>query len=96
MAFSFHFDEIATSQIKQYDGYAIYHSKHFGQIVAVYWGTLFVGKYNADDLLCHLNEKLDKIKLSLVSIISLGINGPSVNLLFKQKLETTLQQRDKV
>ena len=39
---------------------------------------------------------LDKVKLSLVCIISLGMGGPSVNLLFKQKLETTLQKCAKV
>ena len=39
---------------------------------------------------------LDKLKLSLVCIIRLGMDGPSVNILFKQKLETTLQECDKV
>ena len=81
---------------KQYDRNATYHSKHFGRIVTVYLGTLFFGKCTADDLLCHLNEMLDKLKLSLVCIISLGMDGPSVNLFFKQKLETTLQGCDKV
>ena len=79
-----------------YDGYATYHSKYFGRIVTVYLGTLFVGKCAADDLLCHLNEMFHKLKLSLVCMISLGMDGPRVNLLFKQKLETTLQERDKV
>ena len=97
LPFSFRLDETTTSQIKkQCDGYAIYHSKHFGRIVTGYLGTLFVGKCTADNLLCHLNEKLDKLKLSLVCIISVGKDGPSVNLLFKQKLETALQERDTV
>ena len=39
---------------------------------------------------------LGKLKLSLVCIISLGMDAPSVNLLFNQKLKTTLQEPDKV
>ena len=62
----------------------------------VYLGTIFVRKYAADDLLCYLNEMLDKLKLSLVCIISLGMDDRGVNLLLKHKLETTLQERDKV
>ena len=97
LPFSFRFDETTTSQIKkQYDGYATCHSKHFGRVVTVYLLTLFVGKCTADDLLCHLNEMLDKLKLSLVCIISLEMDGPIVNLLFKHKLETALQERDRV
>lgn len=93
----FSFGETTTSQIKkQYNGYATHHSKHFGWIVTVYLWTLFVGKCTGDDLMCHLNEILDKPKLPLVCIISLGMDGPCVNLLFKQKLERTLQEQDKV
>ena len=66
------------------------------QNILVYLGTIFVRKYAADDLLCYLNEMLDKLKLSLVCIISLGMDDRGVNLLLKHKLETTLQERDKV
>ena len=49
--------------------------KHYDRIVTVYLGTLFVEKCTADDLLCHLNEMLDKLKLSLVCVTSLGMDG---------------------
>ena len=89
-------NKTTTSQIeKHYDGYATYHSKHFSQIVTVYLRTLFVGKCTADDL-CHVNEMLDKLKLLLLCITSLGMDGSSVNLLCKQKLGTTFQECDKV
>ena len=42
--------------------------------------------------MCHLNEILDKLKLPLVCIISLGMDGK----FFKQKLERPLQEQDKV
>ena len=75
LPFSFCFDTTKSSQIKkQYDGYVTYHSKHFGQIVTVHLGTLFVEKFTANDLLCHLNEMLDKLKLSLASCIMYNVS----------------------
>ena len=61
-------------------------TKHFGCIITVYLVTLFVGKCTAQDLLNHLNDMLDKIQLSFNCILSLGMNRPSVNLVFKSKL----------
>lgn len=94
LPFTFGFDETTTSQIKkQYDAYACYHSSHFGQIVTVYLGTLFVGRCTADDLLNHFYELLEKIGLRPECIISLGMDGPNVNLAFKRKLESELMKK---
>ena len=72
LPFSFRFDETTTSQVKkQYDAYATYNSKHFGCIITVYLGTLFVGKCTAEDLLNHVNDMLDKIQLSFTCILKL-------------------------
>ena len=76
------FEETTTSEIEnQYDDYATYYSKHFVPIVTVYLETSSVRKWTADDLLCHLNEMLDKLKLPLVCIINLWMDSPSVNFL---------------
>ena len=96
LPFSFRFDETTISQVKKhYDAYATYNSKHFGRILTVYLGTLFVGKSTAEDLLNHLNGMLDKIQLSFNYILSLGMDGPSVNLAFKSKLELDLEKHKK-
>lgn len=97
LPFSFRFDETTTSQIKkQYDAYATYHSSHFGQIITSYLGTLFVGRCTTDDLLIHLNEMLEKLNLNKIHILSLGMDGPNVNLAFKRKLESELIKDSKV
>ena len=74
------FDETTISQVKkQYDGYATYYSPHFNSIITKYLGTLFVEKCSADDLLQDLNIMMEKLGLSTEMIISLGMDGPSVN-----------------
>ena len=49
LPFSFCFDRTTSQVEKQYDAYATYNSKHFGRIIKVYLGTLFVGKCTAED-----------------------------------------------
>ena len=57
------FDESTHSQIKtQYDVHATYHSRHFGQTVTAYLGTLFVRRCTADDLLYHLSISMNCLK----------------------------------
>ena len=91
--FCFMFDETTTSQIKkQYDGYATYHSKHFGRIITTYLGTLFVGKCIADDLLHDLYTMMEKLNLDVEYIISLGMDGPNVNKSFERKLNSDLEK----
>ncbi len=92
LPFTFKFDESTSSQTKkQYDGYATYDSPHFGRIITTYLGTLFVGKCTADDLLKHMKELMGKSRLEIEAILSLGMDGPNVNLLFKKKLEKELK-----
>ena len=96
LPFSFRFDETTTSKVKkQYDVYVTYSSKHFCRIITAYLGTLFVGKCTAEDLLNHFSNMLDKIRLSFNCILSLGMDGPSVNLAFKSKLELDLEKHKK-
>ena len=95
LPFTFRFDETTTSQIKkQYDGYATYDSPFFGRIITTYIGTLFVGKCTADDLLKYTNEMMERLKLETESILSLGMDGPNVNLSFKRKLESELVKKN--
>ena len=48
--FLFQFDETTASQIKkkQFDAYATYHSRRFGQTVTGYLGIIFVGRCTND------------------------------------------------
>ena len=94
LSFLFRFYETTISQIKkQYDAYAIYHSRHFGQTVTAHFGTLFVGRCTVDYLLCHLYELPEKTDLSPDCIIPL--DRPNVNLSFKRKLENDLSKKDR-
>ena len=94
--YTFKFDETTTSQIKkQYDAYATYHSHHFGRVVTIYLGTLFVGRCTADDLLSDFNTMLDKLHLNDEFIISLGMDGPNVNKLFEKKLNFQFEKKGK-
>ena len=53
-AFTFHFDEITTSQTKkQYDGYVKFFSLESGEVVIAYCGTLFIGRFSAPDMVNH-------------------------------------------
>ena len=93
---SFRFDESTTSQIeKRHDAYTTYQSNHLSRIVTKYLRTLFVGKCTAEDLLHHLHETIEKLKLNVEAILTLGMDGPSVNLLFQRKLEKELEKKNK-
>ena len=93
---SFRFDESTTSQIKkQHDAYTTYQSNHLSRIMTKYLRTLFVGKCTAEDLLHHLHEMIEKLKLNVEAILTLGMDGPSVNLLFQRNLEKELEKKNK-
>ena len=87
-SFTFHFDETTNSQVKkQYDGYATYFSPEHKQISSAYCGSLYVGKCSADDMLVHFHEFMKKAGLNPAFMLALGMDGPNVNLLFKNKLK---------
>ena len=95
LPFSFRFDESKTSKIKkQYDAYATYQSNLFLAFCLDILKLFFVGKCTAD-LLHQLHEVMEKLKLNVESILSLVMDGPSVNLLFKLKLEKELEKKNK-
>ena len=72
-----------------------YHSHHFGRVVTIYLGTLFVGRCTSDDLLSDFNSMLDKLHLNDEFIISLGMDGPNVNKLFEKKLNSQFEKKGK-
>jgi hypothetical protein len=85
--FTFHFDETTTSQVKkQYDGYVTYFSRKKGEVCTSYCGSLFVGKCAAEDLLVHFHEFMEQAGLDKEYMVSLGMDGPNVNLLFQTNL----------
>lgn len=51
----------------------------FQQMITTYLVTLFFGKYDADGLLKHLYQMLDRIEL-----LSDMIDSPSINMSFNQ------------
>ena len=82
--YCFHFDETTTSQIKkQYDGYATY--KTSTGIVTTYFGSLFVGRCSAVKLKEHMFDFLKKHELEISNLVSIGMDGPNVNLNFTVK-----------
>ena len=90
--FSFLFDESTTNQVrKQYNEYVSYWSPRYDQVVSAYAGSLFVGHCNADDLVEHYNNFIDKLELKSDYFLNLGMDGPNVNLSFENKLESTLE-----
>ena len=90
---SFKFDETTTSQIKkQYDAYVTYFSYTNQVIVTAFCGSLFIGHCTAEeDLLSHFFEFIKRFGLNTFSLLSLGMDGPSVNKSFTDKLKTTLK-----
>ena len=83
--FTFHFDETTSSQVKkQYDGYVTYFSLSKKGIRTPYCGALFVGRCTAEDLVTHFYEFMKKVGLDPTYMLSLGMDGPNVNLLFQK------------
>ena len=91
--FSFQFDETSTQQVKkQYDEYiSIYFSTH-KKIATEYCGLLFVCHCTLDDLVNHFFEFMEKLKLNLLLLLVLGMDGPSVNRSFEKKLKAGLEE----
>ena len=84
--FTFHFDETVNSQVKkQCDGYATYFSPKLKEISSAYCWSLHVGKWTADGMLVHFHEFMKNVALSPNFMLALGVDGPNVNLLFKNK-----------
>ena len=89
--FSFKFDETTTSQVKkQYDGYVTYFSDTSQTIETAFCGSLFVGHCTAKDLLSHFYEFINKLGLKTYFLLSLGMDGPSVNKSFAEQLKIAL------
>ena len=91
--FTFHFDESTNSQTKkQYDGYVRFFSFTSGEVVIAYCGTLFVGRCSATDMLDHLQTFFKKQNLNVKMLLNLGMDGPNVNLAFKELLKKNLSE----
>ena len=89
---SFKFDKTTTSKIKkQYDAYVTYFSYTNQVIVTAFCGSLFVGHCTAKDLLSHFFEFMKRFGLSTFSLLSLGMDGLSVNKSFADKLKIKLK-----
>ena len=59
-----------------------------------YYGTIILDHGPAKTLLEHFLEFVDKVKLQLQLILHLGMDGPNVNLRFKQLLNTSLEVKN--
>ena len=88
--FSFQFDETSTQQVeKQHDGYISFYSSTHKKIVTEYCGSLFVGHCTSDDLVNHFFVFMEKLKLNLLLVLALGMDGPSVNRSFEKKVKSS-------
>ena len=75
---------------KQYDGYVQYSSKHHGQIITAYCGSLFIDHYDSSDLVQHFIDFFKEMKLDNSYLLRLVMDGPSVNKAFEKKLSEKL------
>ena len=81
--FRFKFNETTTSQVKkQYHAYVQYYSKV----------SLFVEHCSAEDMLEHVLEFITRLGLNTALLIHLGLDGPSVNNSFEEKLIGRLEK----
>ena len=95
VAIIFKFDESTIQQVKkQHDGYIHNWSKKFRCIKMSYHGIIMLDHDPAKTLLEHFLEFVDKVKLQLQLILHLGMDGPNVNLRFKQLLNTSLEVKN--
>ena len=78
-------------KLKQYGAYVTYFLYTNQVIVTAFCGSLFVGHCTAEDLLSHFFEFVKRFGLNTFSLLSLGMDGPSVNKSFADKLKTTLK-----
>ena len=86
-------DETTTSQAKkQYDGYVAFYSELDSQVITMYCGTLFVGRCPAKVLKEHMFEFFSKINLCPSNLLSIGMDGPSVNLKFHKEVSEKLNK----
>ena len=94
--FSFHLDESTNQQVKkQYDGYVTFYSTIEKSIVMAYCGTLFVGLCSSADLLNHFYKFFEENHLSVKLLLNLRMDGPNVNLAFKNLLVDDLKKNHK-
>ena len=92
---TFKFDESTSSQIKkQYDGYLQYWSAKYDDVINCYCRSLFVGHCTHEQLIEHYYEFTKNLKLDSSFLLHLGIDGPSVNNAFQQKLFDGLHEKE--
>ena len=90
--FTFKFDESTTQQVKkQYDGYVQCWSKRHNCIKMVYCGTIMVDHCPAEKLLEDFLEFASKVSLDFNLMLHIGMDGPSVNIKFKDLLKSSPQ-----
>ena len=83
----FKFDESTTSQVKnQYDAYLQFWSKKYDEVVNCYCGSLFVGHCTAENLVDYFHEFERSMNLEPSYLLHLGMDGPSMNKSFENKL----------
>ena len=80
---TYKFDEMTTSKVKkQYFGYITHFSDFLKQVITAYSGSMFVGHCNSKDLLHHFHSFMDLLDLSTNWLLSIGMEGPTVNMSF--------------
>ena len=83
------------SQIKkQYDGHPYYWSTKYDEVINCYCGSLFVGHCTHVQLTEHYHEFAKNFKIDSSFLLHLGMDGPSVNNAFQQKIFHELQEKE--
>ena len=94
--FTFHFDESTNQHVKkQYDVYVTFYSTIEKSIVTAYCGALLVGRCSSPDLLNHFYKFFEENYLNVKPLLNVGMDGPNVNLAFKNLLIDDLTENHK-
>lgn len=87
--FAYHFDKTTSNQDKKTIRWLFYLLPS-----SAYCGSFCIGKCTADYMVVHFHEPIRKASLNPNFILSLGMDGSYVNLLFQNKLRHELSVID--
>ena len=93
--YTFKFEKSTSSQIKkQYDANLQYWSTKYDEVSNRCRGSLFVGHCTHEQLIEDFYEFTKNLKLDSFFLLHLGMDGPSVNNAFQQKLFDELHEKE--
>jgi hypothetical protein len=88
------FDETTTRQVKkQLDFHIAYWSKKWKKVVTVFVDSVFLGHADANKLCEKMLKFIEDHNLDISHLLQFSMDGPNVNLSFKQKFNSVLASK---